>query len=67
MTRPRYLFVPTESNTDWTWLLRVPVKAGEPIPFEIVMMYHANTLLPMQRKQQDSELPSTEVADDRAA
>lgn len=37
--------------TDWTWLLRVPVKDGEPCPMEFWFLYQANTILPMQRQQ----------------
>lgn len=43
------------SVTDWTWLLKVPVKAGDPTPLEFWFLYHANTILPMQREQEDSK------------
>ncbi|HEX6925653.1 MAG TPA: hypothetical protein VF167_09485 [Longimicrobiaceae bacterium] len=40
------------TTADWTWLLRVPVpQDGDPIPFELWMLYHANTLLPMRQQE----------------
>lgn len=33
---------------DWTWLLRVPVAPGQPVPLELWFLYHANTLMPMR-------------------
>lgn len=47
---------------DWTWLLKVPVAAGEPMPMELWFLYHANTLLPMRKwakyNEQLAELPN---------
>lgn len=46
----------TDQSTDWTWLLKIPVAAGEPIPMEMMFLWHANTLIPFLRslKQQES-------------
>jgi hypothetical protein len=38
---------------DWTWLLKVPVAPGEQTPLELWFLYHANTLLPMQREAKE--------------
>jgi hypothetical protein len=48
MTHKRMVFE-TEQTLDWTWLLRVPVKQGEPTPMELLFLYHANTLIPLKR------------------
>lgn len=34
---------------NWTWLLRVPIARGDPIPLELWFLYHYGTVLPLQR------------------
>lgn len=45
MKRSTTVSVSSASMSDWTWLLRVPVAAGEPMPMELWFLYHANTIL----------------------
>jgi hypothetical protein len=56
------VLVSSESPTDWTWLLCAPVKEGEPTPIELWFFYHANTLMPMWRKEQEQEQQNSEAA-----
>lgn len=55
-----------EESTDWTWLLHVPVKAGDPIPMELVFLWHANTLVPFLKseaaKEQERQRPDNSFA-----
>jgi hypothetical protein len=41
-------------DTDWTWLLRVPVKEGEQTPMEFFWMWYANTILPMRKAEEQT-------------
>lgn len=45
----------SEQSTDWTWLLRVPVPAGQPTPMELLFLYHANTLIPLWKAEKEKE------------
>lgn len=48
-------------DIDPFWLLRVPVRQGDCTPFELMMLYHAGTLLPLQRESRE-QLLSREAA-----
>lgn len=48
----KLIFLPSQQD-DWTWLLKIPVREGEPTPMEFLFLWHAKTLMPMLAKLQE--------------